>query len=160
VTRRETATRLIAQKVILDELIGADKAARLDAKAGDFDEVGVREIGKLGDLPVGTVQLNKGRESWVIADQRAFLAWVQENRPGEIITTPTVRTSYADAVKAACKKDGGVVDEATGELIVPPGVELREGDPTLTVKPAPEARAAVLEALGVEPRKMLGIGGE
>lgn len=157
-TRRETATKLIVQRVILDELQAADREARTAARAGAFDKVGVRDVGEIGEESIGTVNVNKGRESWVVSDHRVLLAWVQENRPDMIVTTPSVNTAYVDALKADCKKDGGVADQRTGEITVPPGIELRQGDPILTVKPDPEARSVILSALGAEPLKMLGIG--
>lgn len=159
-SRRETATKLIAQKAIIAMLTEADKESR-KAALSDFDKVGVREIGEIGDVNLGSVQLTKGRESWVVSDHRELLAWVQANRPDMIVTTPSVNPAFVESLKKACKADGGILlDEGTGEFGPPPGMESRTGEPILTVNPSPEARAAVLEALGVEPRKMLGLGGD
>lgn len=145
-SRREIATRLVIQKTVIDLLKEANDAERADAKAAEFDEPGISEPAKVGDTRIGTVLVGNGRETWKVTDPRAFLAWVTETRPDELVQS--VRESYTAAVLAACKRDGAWTDTSTGEIFVPPGVACSTGDPVLTVKPNDEARAAVLDALG------------
>jgi hypothetical protein len=148
-SQRETATSLLAQKTLIDLMAAANRTAREAAKETDFDRVGERAVGVLGDQELGVVQLNKGRESWQVTDPAAFLQWVMETRPTEVVTHPSVRSSYTSAVLHACKTDGGVVlSEASGEFGPPPGVECKQGEPTLSVKPNEQAAAVVLNALG------------
>lgn len=143
--RREIATRLVIQKTVIDLLREANDIERAGAQT-EFDEPGVSEPAKVGDTRIGTVLVGKGRETWKVTDPRAFLAWVTDTRPDELVQS--VRESFTAAVLASCKKEGGWIDTDTGEISVPPGVARSTGDPILTVKPNEDARAAVLDALG------------
>lgn len=142
-SRRDTATRLILSRVVRDRLSEADKAIREQART-DFDMPGVRDIGVIGDEQIGSVQLVKGRESWVVTDPAALLAWVKANAPDEVVTTEAVRSSYVQALLARAKADGVAVDVFTGEQI--PGIECRTSAPTLTVKPSEDAAQTIAQA--------------
>lgn len=159
--REDIATQLLTQRVILDLMREADGDTRATAKEL-FTKVGTREIGSLGDVDLGAVQLTKARESWVVTDAVAFQAWVEKHHPDEIVTETrqTVRSSFQKAIIDKAKA-GNLIDEETGEVIVPDGVVPKVGQPILTVKPSNEARAAVLVALGdaVVPLG-LAVGGE
>ena len=142
-SRRDTATNLLVSKVVRDRLAAADKAYREQAR-DDFDVPGVREIGLVGDEQIGSVQLVKGRESWVVTDPDALLAWVKANRPEEVVTVEQVRPSYVGALLMQAKKDGAPVT-SDGELV--PGIEQRTGEPSLTVKPSEDAAQTIAQAL-------------
>lgn len=141
-SRRDTATRLILSRVVRDRLTEADKAIREQART-DFDMPGVREIGVIGDEQIGSVSLAKGRESWVVTDPAALLAWVKANRPSEVVTVEQVRPSYIGALLMQAKKDGAPVTSG-GELV--PGIEQRTGDPSLNVKPSEDAAQTIAQA--------------
>lgn len=142
-SRRDTATRLIVARVVRDALQRADTALRASASA-DFDVPGVREVAVVGNEPIGHVQLNKGSQTWSVTDLPALLAWVEANRPGEVVTTRVVRSSFITAVLERAKADGAAVDRASGEAI--PGIGVRNSPPTLSVKPGPDAAQVVAAA--------------
>jgi hypothetical protein len=145
--REEIATQLLTQRVILDLMRAADAETRALAKEL-FTKVGTREIGSLGDVDLGSVQLTKARESWVVADPDAFQAWVEKHRPDEIVTETreTVRSSFQKAMLDGAK--AGTLYDENGEAYVPDGLVPKVGQPILTVKPSDEAKAAVMAALG------------
>ena len=74
-----------------------------------------------------------------IADDAAFIAWVQQNAPGEIV--PTVRDSYRKAIEAQLVQvDGDVVLKGTGEAVDWAGVGT-DGEPYVGVKLDPQVKA-------------------
>ncbi len=150
-TPREIATRLLAIKTVKDWLAKEERDLRDGLAAGLM--VGERVPGALDptdpDTLLGFVQLTKARESVHVADKDAFMEWVAEHAPSEIITVPAkedVRTSFVAAVTAAVKDHGGWVT-TDGEFLVVDGVESTVGSPILTVKATAEADALVSAAL-------------
>jgi hypothetical protein len=150
-TSRDVATRLIALKVVKDWLAKEERELRDDLASGLM--VGERVPGALDptdpETLLGFCQLTKARESVSVTDRDAFLAWVAEHAPDEIVTIPAredVRTSFVAAVTAAVKKDGGWVTP-DGELIPVDGVEVTTGAPILTVKATAEADGLVKDAI-------------
>ena len=99
------------------------------------------------DRLLGKVGLSRPGRSWKVTDQEKFTAWVLEHAPDEIEQKPVVRNSFVTAVLASCKKDQGWVDPLTHEVLVPAGVELTLGRPTLQVRPSEHAAALVAEAM-------------
>ena len=123
--------RTAVLKVLADEV----KAATDDGKASlkdVMDGLGIRSLtATLADgTEVATVSRAGGAESPKVTDPDKFLAWVAENRPGEIVQS--VRDSYTDALLAAMRKTGEPVDPETGEVV--PGVEFRAGAEYLAVR--------------------------
>ena len=117
-------------KVLADEV----KSATDDGKAGlkeVMDALGIKSLtATLADgTEVATVSKGGGVESPKVTGPEKFLAWVQENRPGEVVQV--VRESYQETLLAAMKKTGTPVDPETGEVV--PGVEFRTGTEYLTV---------------------------
>jgi hypothetical protein len=148
---RDVATRLIALKVVKDWLAKEERELRDDLAAGLM--VGERVPGALDasdpETLLGFVQLTKARESVSVTDKEAFMEWVAEHAPQEIVTIPAredVRTSFVAAVTTAVKRDGGWVTP-DGELITVDGVEVTTGAPILTVKAVAEADGLVKDAL-------------
>ena len=144
--REQWAQRLLVQQVWMNLMSKANRETREAAKAA-FTKPGQREIGDLDGHDLGSVQLTKGRESWVVDNPAEFQAWVSEHYPEHIITTESVASSFTSNVLAACKGDG-FIDRETGEYIVPPGIVPKTGQPTLVVKPSDDAEKVVLDALG------------
>lgn len=129
--RKALVARALAEAALLKELKAEhDKTRALLAEL--FVDAGDREVGKLLDHRIGTVSLEAGAETWSVVDQDAFLAWVEAQNPDEVVATIEVRSSYQNAVLAACKRDGGVVvDFDTGAVEIPPGVAKRVGAPKI-----------------------------
>jgi len=98
---------------------------------------------------VGQVGRSRPAQRVVVNDEAALLAWVQEHRPDEVITTSTIRTSFLTYLKRQATQLGHAVDESTGEII--PGIEVVEGTSSYRVTPSTEGRAAVLGMLNGTP---------
>lgn len=156
-SREELVLRLLVLKVLAARVAEADGNAR-DETVGLLD-VGVSLPGYLTDEDraaarrgerdrcLGKVGLSRPSESWRVTDADALTAWCLEHFPDEVEHRPTVRASFLSALTAACKKDGGWVDPETSELLVPDGMELKLGRPTLQVRPSADAVDLVAEAL-------------
>jgi hypothetical protein len=148
---RDVATRLLAVNVVKSWLAKEERELRDDLASGLM--VGERVPGALdpadAETLLGFVQLTKARESVSVTDKEAFMEWVAEHAPEEIVTIPAkedVRTSFVTAVTTAVKRDGGWVTP-DGELIPVDGVEVTTGAPILTVKATAEADGLVADAL-------------
>lgn len=81
---------------------------------------------------LGSVSISEGRTSARVADQDAFAAWCAEHYPTEVEHRPVVRAAFANAVVDASKQAGEPC-MPDGTLDVP-GVEVRTGDPYVTVR--------------------------
>lgn len=151
---RETATLLLLQQVVMRRL--SEQHAQTRETAGvDFDTVGVRDIGMIGDEPIGAVQLNKGATTARITDAAALLDWVAEHLPEQIETIPAttrVRSACLTALLAEAKAKGVAVSK-DGEPI--PGIGVNSADPTLSVKPNEDAADVIARAFA-EGRLTLG----
>lgn len=141
-SREEVAQRLLVLRALKKAITDAE--AELDTSV--FSKPGQREVGDIGGRDLGSVQLIKGVSSWTVADQDAWVRWVQKHRPDEIV--PAVRTSYRDAVLADLKAGRTPVDEDTGEILVPDGIAPKSGQPSIRVSPSKDAPQIVIDALG------------
>ncbi len=148
---RESATLLLLQQVVSRRL--AEQHAQTRAIAlDDFDTVGVRDIGMIGDEPLGAVQLNKGATTARITDPTALLYWVLEHFPEQVESKPVIRSAYLTALLSDAKSKGVAVTK-DGEPI--PGIEVGTADPTLSVKPNEDAADVIARAFA-EGRLDLG----
>lgn len=132
---RETATLLLLQRVVADRLAEQNRITRAQAR-DDFTVVGQRDVGLIGDEPIGTVQLNKGRETWAVTDERALLAYVKAKMPEQVETIERVRPAAVEALRKVAAGKGAAVDD-DGEPI--PGLSCSVSDPSLMVKPSEDA---------------------
>lgn len=140
---RDAARDVAVMKVIADLVKdGRDAAgATLRAEA----EPGERISAKLPDGTVlGSVTLAKGRVSAKVVDERALFAWIEANRPDEIVHhQPTIRDSYLRHLLDQVKTTGAATT-ADGEVI--PGLEATVGEPYPIVSLAEGAAEAVAAA--------------
>src|SRR5215203_6263775 len=114
------ARLLVLQKAFLDVLKDADAETREEANAlfDVNDAKGVRVDGS--DL--GRVRRDKPRQEWFVEDWAKYEAWARQ-------TIPEHCQSVAPWVLQQIKKGGGVViNKATGEILEPEGVGLRDAD--------------------------------
>lgn len=163
---RDTATTILILTALKKEVDARLTAAKATAQtAGGFDRPGVRDIGLVGDDgQLGAVQVAKGATSAAITDEAAFLAWAQETIPGDVetVTVTRVRPDVQARILAAVKgQHGAWLNEATGELVVPDGVEQRTAPPTLRVTADPDISATVraaVEAGVLDLRSVLELG--
>lgn len=124
------ALRAAVLKVLSEEVDLAITEGKADLKEV-MDALGIKSL--KATLPdgtdVATVTLAGTSAAPKVTDPVKYLAWVQENRPGEV--EPVVRKSYTDALLASMKETGEPVDPETGEVV--PGVEFRSGTGYLSV---------------------------
>lgn len=90
--------------------------------------VGDAVAGRYGDELLCKASWSKGSEKVVVVDEAAFLSWVKEHHPTEVVVTESVNPAYLSALK---KVDGALVDN-DGQ--VADGVQVVVGKPTLSVR--------------------------
>lgn len=146
-TPQEYASTLVTIKMLKDKLDVLDKTAR--AHWRDYLGAGDRK-----STVVGSVTITHPKPSWRVVDLPAYHAWVRVNAPTELYTVEAVNSAWESSVLAR----GGVVDEATGEVVPVPGTALRDGTPVVQVRPAAGAEeyiAAELAAMKVTAAELL-----
>ena len=134
---QEYANRLILLRVLRDKVDAADKALR--SHWSEHLSAGDRKATRAGSVRTGYVLVTDPKGSWRVTDGDALRAWVRQHCPEEIRTVETINSAWEKAVL----ERGGVVDEATGEVVAPPGIAYVQGSPTVTVKPDSGAEAAI-----------------
>lgn len=149
---REAAVRLAALKAIKDRVDEAYTAARKAALASM--DPGDRKSARLDDgTDIGTVSVTKptAKLKARVCDEKAFLAWVEQTRPDEVVST--VRSSYRARVLKRIEDAGDVVDVETGEIYAD-GVELgmEEAEPYARCAPQTEAQVAAVAAAFADGR--------
>jgi hypothetical protein len=132
---------------VLKALLKVISSTADDGRASLKDVMNELEIDSLAaKLPDGTkvANLNRagGNTAAKVTDEARFFAWVQENRPGEVVTS--VRDSYRKALLEALDKAHALVDPETGEVV--PGVEFVTGKDWLTVNFKPGGEEAIKAA--------------
>jgi hypothetical protein len=103
------------------------------------------KVGK--ERSLGRVGMSSASKSWKVRDVEKLTAWVEEHHPTEIERRPIIRNSFLTLIMGQMKADDGVIDKTTGEKVVPPGIELDLGSPSLTVSVSKEADDLITEAL-------------
>lgn len=140
--KRVLAGRQVALKMLADAV--ADEITRtrdvLEPQVAGRETV----VAQLSDgTAIGTVGRSKPPQRAVVTDPAALLAWVEANRPDEVVHS--VRESTVEAWKKQAKTHGHAFDPATGEVI--PGIEIVEGSSSFLPKPDEDQRGPVLSAL-------------
>lgn len=140
---QDLARRAMAAKTISDQIkaIGDDAKGDLLGLMAEHGSERVRVTDGNGD-DFGTVTLVPGRIGARITDPAAFLAWVAERYPEQIIQT--VNPAFAERLLATAARKGDPVDDE-GELV--PGVTVGQGSGYLTVRPTTAAKDKATELL-------------
>jgi hypothetical protein len=139
------AARTAMAAQLLSSVITAEhKPVKADLLA-DMVDAGVERVRVLDDdgLNLGAVTLACGDPRAKVVDDRAFLAWVVDRYPGEVVQQ--VRDAFTKKLLDGATAAGEPVDALTGEVV--PGVELVAGDPYLMVRPAAGAKERMRETL-------------
>lgn len=162
----ETLPQDTLRAAVLKALVKVITSSADDGKAALKDVMDALEIDSLAArLPDGTkvANLNRagGNTSARVTDEGKFLAWVLENRPGEVVQE--VRDSYRKHLLEAMDKARALVDPETGEVV--PGVEFVPGKDWLTVNFKPGGEDAIKAAwqsgrLSLDAMLALPSGGE
>lgn len=175
-TLKDVGTRtavLAALADVINTELKASKAELQQRLKAAKEDTGTQQIGL--SLPdgqdVGKASLVQPKPAAVIVDEKAFLAWVSEVRPGEIVRrfVTEVRPAWAALVLKEITAAGVArwCDKDTGELHDVPGVQL-EGRAAYTRMTIPDEgheaiaaswRNGQLAGLGL-PQLTAGTGGE
>lgn len=144
--------RAVLRKAVLDQLHSIDRSER-DALLYTM-RPGDRLTAWDGDSDLGMVYVTKPTPKYRITDPAAFLAWVDANRPDEIVTTVAVSGTFTDLIRSR----GEAIDPATGEVVVPDGISAAPaaGSPTLTVKPSAAAVEVAEQQIAALPQLTQG----
>ena len=131
-------------KVIADE-VERRRGAVNEKLGAAFAETGTTQApATLPDgTKVGTVSYaGVGGKAAVVVDENAFLAWVLENYPDEVVTRvrEDSKKKWLDGAKAA----GKPIDTRTGEVI--PGVEIVDSQPYVALRFARGGAEAIIAA--------------
>lgn len=142
--RHDVAARVALLKVIGDLIGGASKVAR--AAIVDGWRPKDRAAAVVGGREIGAVTLSSGRASARVADEAAFVAWVEKTHPEQMETVTQTRPNpeFVDRLTAAARKLGVAVDAETGEEV--PGIAVEVGAPYPTVRLSGDAVEVVAEA--------------
>lgn len=108
---RELESRLAEAKTALNEHF-LELLEPGDAKAARLDD----------GTKLGKISVTEGRVSLTVANEQEFLQWVKANHPEEIVET--VRPAFQRLVLDRAKQDG--------EL--PPGVDVKQGNPFVSFR--------------------------
>lgn len=146
-TPREAARRALAAKAVGATVSKDTTDLKTDLKK-HFKDTGTDRMTVTDDdgEKLGSVALEGGGKIATVADHAALLTWVQKNRPGCIQCA--VDPDYLADVLAASKTAGVGVDPETGEIV--PGVEVRDAEPSIVVRPSKTAYARMREILAAE----------
>jgi hypothetical protein len=144
-TDMKAAARSAMAAQLLSSVITAEhKPVKADLLAAMLD-VGAERVRVTDDdgANLGAVSLVAGSPKARVVDERAFLAWVVDRYPGEVVQM--VRESFSRMLLEGATAAGEPIDKSTGEVV--PGVEIVAGEPYLTVRPEPTAKARMREML-------------
>lgn len=101
----------------------------------------------VADDDLGVVSKTNPKPGWVVTNPAALQAWVAEHAPSNLLTQTTTTTYVAPAFLAELQKTGECI-VAGGEVVVPDGIEKRQGTPQLRVDPSPRAHELAAVWLG------------
>lgn len=111
-----------------------------------FDAIGADSTRvELDGERIAKVALVTPADKAYVADEDAFLAWVERENPAEIVKTVRESTRKAFLERITQAADGSAVDKNTGEVI--DGVAFRRSTPYVSTRFEKDGRALLLEAL-------------
>lgn len=133
----------LAVAEFLAQYFAGVRKGELNPEAAEVMDVGERHAAKFGGRRAAWVSMPTPATRASVKNDRAFLAWVKKNLPGEIETVEQVREGTRKRLLDMAKA-GGWPDPETGERVTIPGVEVSAGDPSVRV----ELDAAAMEVIG------------
>ena len=140
----DLAQQAAVLKVIADEIAARQQAVKALMEQGFGDTGTTQTVAQLPDgTKVATVSLSgAGSKTAAVTDDQAFLLWVLNNYPDEIImhVREDSKKKWLDGAKIA----GKPVDTRTGEAI--PGVTVRDSRPFVSVRFKPGGADAIVTA--------------
>lgn len=154
---KATGRKVMAAQLVAGTIGGIGKDAKAELLPALLN-LGSERLRVKGDdgTDYGTIVVAGGSRKAKVADERAFLAYVKATYPTEVVEV--VREAFAKSLLDAASGSGDAVamDPRTGAVI--PGVEIREGEPYLTVRPTPVAKELMADTLASSPLLALTAG--
>lgn len=143
---RDLATQL-AVLTVVEDAVKERKDALRAAVRDALDEAGADATrAELNDERIAKISLVAPQLKAIVGDENAFIAWVEENYPHEVITTKSVRSSFKEAILKKFVINGEeVINHETGEVV--PGMKTARGSSYVSTRFESEGRAKVLDAL-------------
>ena len=142
--QHSTAAELALVKVLGERL----KAARADAdeQVAKWRPKDRAAAVLPNDVEIGSVTLVSGRSKSRLADEAAFLAWVERVHPEQMETVTTTRPNpaFVERLMSAARQLGTPVDAETGEEV--PGIVVDVGAPFPQVRLTKDAHQKVAAA--------------
>lgn len=117
-------------KALADQISGQIKTVRAEMQSA-LESSGASQV--RATLPdgtrVGTTSLTESKSAAQVVASDAFIEWVRENAPSELTTVTVVRPAYQAELLEQMTAAGTaeLPDQATGEIVSVPGVEIRAG---------------------------------
>lgn len=147
---KELARDLTALKALADMVNDRIKTVKTELEK-QLDETGVTRLDAV--LPdgtkVATLSKTQPKPAALVVDGEAFLAWVREHSPHNVMTVEQVRGAFQAGLLEEATKAGAAewVDTESGEVHAVPGVEIREGRASsCSVRPVAGGREAIAAA--------------
>lgn len=140
---KELSLKLAAVSLIADEAKRTKDHLRAELKS-EMDAIGADRVkAELGDDVVAYVMTTKPKFKWEVVSEQAFVRWVKENHPTEIVET--IRESFREVIldkfnyqdDVAIDPNGEVVDWLVGSI----------ADPYLTTKFQADGRDRLKDAI-------------
>jgi hypothetical protein len=140
---KDIAKRVVAAKLVGDEIKNIEKAAKADLLE-QMGDLGARTLDVEADgVKLAVISKTAGKVAAKVVDEAALLKWVTANRPDQL--RQVVHEAYVKSLLKSAAEQGDAVDEDTGEVI--PGIEVTAGDPYVSARPTAEARARMKDLL-------------
>lgn len=143
-TDLQRAARTVATAKLIADVVKAEgDRARADVDAA-MTSLGVERLRVTDDggQDAGTLTRSPGRRSVRVVDEAAFVRWVAARHPDQLVQA--VRESFRERLLFAAAQSGEPVD-AQGEVI--PGVQVVDGQPYVSYRPAADAKARMRDLL-------------
>lgn len=135
-----TPATQLAVLTVLTRLL-KDQHTQVKQDTVEMMDPGDRKTALLGDHKIASVSMTDPSPKATVVDEAAFLRWVQDNHPTEVVST--VRDSYRAELLSQCRANGAAAD-ANGQPI--PGVKITRPEPYPTVRLAPGAVETIAQA--------------
>lgn len=151
---KELSLKLAAVSLIADEAKKTKDHLRAELKS-EMDAIGADRVkAELGDDVVAYVMTTKPKFKWEVVNEQAFVRWVKENHPTEIVET--IRESFREVILDKFNHQDDVVIDPNGEVV--DWLVGNIADPYLTTKFQADGRDRLKDAIVgnvLDAKKML-----
>lgn len=142
-----TAAHDKARQALLEAAVIKEASKRNGHTRGELNALVKPGERFMADDDLGVVSKTNPKPGWVVTNPAALQAWVAEHCPDNLLTQTTTTTFVAPGFLAEVQKTGECVIDG-GEVVVPAGIEMRKGTPTLRVEASERAHELAAVWLG------------